>query len=87
MATSGRRRRMRGGSPDELAGRHAPRMPLELFPFSYFDELRGRWVRARYKATREDIAARHERWEITGPGWTPARVGGSFAPFAKPAAN
>jgi hypothetical protein len=25
-------------------------------------------VTARYKASREDIAARYEKWEITGPG-------------------
>jgi hypothetical protein len=42
-------------------------MPLELFPFRYFDRLRGRWLRARYLATREEIAARFERWEIVGP--------------------
>jgi hypothetical protein len=31
-----------------------------------------------------EIAARYERWEITGPGWTPSPAGGSFVPFAKP---
>jgi hypothetical protein len=49
--------------------------PREIFPFRFFDPLRGRWITARYKATREEIAARYERWEITGPGWTPSNVG------------
>ena len=57
-------------------------MALELFPFKFFDPIRGRWIQARYKATREDIAARYEKWEITGPGWVPSDVGGSFVPFA-----
>lgn len=56
----------------------------ELFPFRFFDPIRKRWVPARYKAMREDIAARYEKWEITGPGWTPSPVGGSFVPFVKP---
>jgi hypothetical protein len=56
----------------------------ELFPFRFFDPIRGRWIQARYKATREEIAARYEKWEITGPGWTPNPVGGSFVPFAGP---
>jgi hypothetical protein len=53
----------------------------ELFLFRFFDPIRGRWVHARYKATPEEIAARYEKWEITGPGWTPSQVGGSFVPF------
>lgn len=48
----------------------------ELFPFRYFDPIRNRWITARYKATPEDIAARYEKWEITGPGWRPSSVGG-----------
>jgi hypothetical protein len=51
----------------------------ELFPFKFFDPLRGRWIQARYKATREEIAARYEKWEITGPGWTPSSVGSGSA--------
>jgi hypothetical protein len=34
--------------------------PTEIFPFRFFDRIRGRWVTARYKASREDIAARYE---------------------------
>ena len=41
-------------------------MAIELFPFRYRDRLTGRWVRARYKATREEMAARYDEWEITG---------------------
>jgi hypothetical protein len=29
---------------------------VELFPFRYRDPLTGRWVKARYKATPEEIA-------------------------------
>ena len=43
----------------------APR--IELFPFRYRDPRTGKWIRARYVATREDIAARYAEWEITGP--------------------
>lgn len=41
--------------------------PIELFPFRYRDPLSGKWKRARYVATREEIAARHTEWEIIGP--------------------
>jgi len=52
----------------------------ELFPFRYFDPIRERWIQARYKATREDIAARYDKWEITGPGERRAGAGGQFTP-------
>lgn len=52
----------------------------ELYPFKFFDPIRGRWVQARYKASREDIAARYERWEITGPGEVPSGGEGQFKP-------
>ena len=42
----------------------APR--LELFSFRYRDRLTGKWIRARYVATREDIAARYAEWTIDG---------------------
>lgn len=48
---------------------------MELFPFKFYDPLRRRWIQARYRATREEIAARYELWEITGPGWTPSKIG------------
>jgi hypothetical protein len=50
-----------------------------LYPFRYFDPLRKRWLTARYVATREDIAARYERWEIIGPGEVRA-PNGQFMP-------
>jgi hypothetical protein len=40
---------------------------LELHPFRYRDPRTGKWIRARYVATREDIAKRYAEWEITGP--------------------
>ena len=39
---------------------------LELFAFRYRDPRTGKWIRARYGATREDIAARYAEWEIAG---------------------
>jgi hypothetical protein len=54
---------------------------LELFPFRYRDPLTSRWVNARYKATREDIAAHYGEWEITGPAEVRSSIGGSFQPY------
>ena len=42
----------------------APR--LELFAFRYRDPRTGKWVRARYRAEQQEIAARYSEWEITG---------------------
>lgn len=39
---------------------------LELFPFRYRDPLTGKWVRARYVATRQEIARRYAEFEIIG---------------------
>lgn len=50
--------------------------PRALYPFRFFDPVRKRWINARYKATREAIAQRYEKWEITGPGWIPPNVDG-----------
>lgn len=41
----------------------APR--IELFAFRY--RLPGQRIRARYLATREEIAKRYAEWEILGP--------------------
>lgn len=60
-----------------------PLMPPELFPFRFFDTARRRWIRARYKATKETIAARYEQWEIIGPGWTPPDLGGTASELKK----
>jgi len=43
----------------------APR--IELFAFRYRDGLTGKWIRARYVATREEIGKRHDEWKILGP--------------------
>jgi hypothetical protein len=56
------------------------------FPFRYRDRLTGKWVRARYKAEKHEIADRHAEWEITGPGETRRRggLGSAFTPWAAP---
>jgi hypothetical protein len=38
----------------------------ELWEFRYFDPLRKRWIKARYRATREDIAGRYAEYQIEG---------------------
>ena len=53
---------------------------IELFPFRYRDARTGRWVKARYMATREEIAARYDVWEITGPGEVRRPRSGYFNP-------
>jgi len=40
---------------------------LELFPFRYRNPVTGKWVRARYVATREEIAKGNAEWEIIAP--------------------
>ena len=54
---------------------------MALFPFRYRDPLTGRWIKARYKATREEIAARHGEWEITGPAEVRMAITGAFQPY------
>lgn len=55
---------------------------LQLFPFRYRDALTGRWIHARYKTTREQLALRETEWEITGPAEVrevpPVDLGASF---------
>jgi len=53
---------------------------LERFPFKYFDPIRQRWIQARYKATGKQIAARYEKWEVTGPGERQLGGSGQFEP-------
>ena len=52
----------------------------EVFPFKYFDEIRGRWIQARYKAAREDIELRYAKWEIAGPAEHREGAGGQVEP-------
>jgi len=42
-------------------------MRLELFRFRYRDAVTGKWKRARYRATREEIAHRFADFEILEP--------------------
>lgn len=39
---------------------------LRLYPFRYRDSLSGLWIKARYKASVEDIRARYAEWMIDG---------------------
>ena len=58
-------------------------MALELYPFRFKDPVTGKWVRARYRATVQDIAARYATWEITGPVVRPASPSTGFDPFRR----
>jgi hypothetical protein len=40
---------------------------LELYPFSYWDELRHRWIKARYVASLAVIQSRYPMHRIEGP--------------------
>jgi hypothetical protein len=42
--------------------------------------LTGKWVKARYRAERDEIAARYATWEIIGEPEIRRPVGGSFNP-------
>jgi hypothetical protein len=55
-----------------------PTDTFEVFPFRYRDARTGRWVKARYKATRDEIAARYAEWEVIGPGEVRQPGGGVF---------
>jgi hypothetical protein len=57
-----------------------PTATIELFPFRYRDARTGKWVKARYMATRDEIAARYAEWEITGPGEERRPATGYFNP-------
>jgi hypothetical protein len=56
----------------------AASLQVTLFPFRHRDSLSGRWIKACYKATREEIAARHAEWEITGLAEVRSPIGGGF---------
>ena len=62
---------------------------LELFPFRYRDPVTGKWVRARYRAERCEIALRHAEYEITGPAEIRDVDPGArrFTPHFKPVTN
>jgi hypothetical protein len=54
---------------------------FEVFPFRHRDARTGKWVNARYKATREEIAARYGEWELTGAGERRSPSAGYFNPL------
>jgi hypothetical protein len=58
-------------------------MGRELYPFRYKDPMTGKWVRARYRATLADIAARYATWEVTGPASVPSGRSIGFDPYRK----
>jgi len=58
--------------------------PLLMYAFRYRDPCTGKWVRARYRAERHEIAERYAEWEITGPAEIRTPGGGSFNPFRGP---
>jgi len=58
-------------------------MAPELYPFRFKDPVTGKWVRARYRASVQDIASRYATWEITGPLSRPASPSTGFDPFRK----
>src|SRR4029453_13093982 len=39
---------------------------IQLYAFRYRDPRTGKWIRARYRADRDEIAARYKEWEIIG---------------------
>ncbi len=41
--------------------------PIELYPFRFRDPRTGKWVRARYVATLDELKSRYREWEIIGP--------------------
>lgn len=53
---------------------------VELYAFTYYDELRKRWTRARYKATREDIAKRYQQFKLEGEPELREGSGNGFTP-------
>ena len=61
-------------------------VPLELFPFRFRDPVTGKWIRARYVAERQEIAARYAEYEIIGPVEVPEVDPGArpFTPHTSP---
>lgn len=57
--------------------------PPLLYPFRFRDPRTGKWIRARYKASRSALEQRYREWEITGRGEMRESIGGSFNPHGK----
>ncbi len=56
--------------------------PKALYPFSYFDLMRRRWMRARYVASLDNIAERYGCFRIEGPAEMRTNAGSGFEPPA-----
>ena len=54
--------------------------PDPLYPFSYYDDLRRRWLRARYKASLKDIQARYPQYRLEGEPEIRGQSMGQFMP-------
>src|SRR5947209_8559534 len=61
----------------------ALKSPLLLYPFSYFDPVRKRWVRARYVAERHVIESSYAQREIIGPPEIRTGSATMFNPWSK----
>ena len=61
--------------------------PTILYPFRKRDPLSGKWYRARFKASAEEIAQHAGEWIVDGPPETHAALGTKhgFQPFPSPA--
>jgi len=79
LARRGMRMRARVASLGGPTPRHMT-STIESSPFRYRGARTGRWVKARHKATREEIAARYTEWEITGPVEERPPIAGYFNP-------
>ena len=58
---------------------------LHLYAFRFLDPVSGRWVRARYRATRTEIALRYANFEVEGEPERRPREAAGFNPFARSA--
>ena len=67
LSTIARRARVVSQSMPTIDSMDQPRIRVELYAFSYFDSVRKRWLRARYRATIEDIKSRHSQYKLEGP--------------------
>ena len=60
-------------------------MPIsfEVYAFRYRDARTRKWVKARYKAAPDEIAARYAEWELIGPGEVRCPSTGYFNPLRR----
>jgi hypothetical protein len=55
--------------------------PLTLYAFRLRNSVTGKWHRARWKATAEEIAAQGDEWVIEGEPVTYSKLGAHFQPW------